>query len=56
MRTTNPLQEILERAMTREEPLLDTEWPAGDFALHVEDRKPEAAESRFLRPLAFRPR
>lgn len=56
MRTTNPLRDILETAMRREEPLLDTEWPAGDVALHLEERKPESVESKFLRPITFRPR
>ncbi|MBI2077502.1 MAG: hypothetical protein HYT80_03900 [Euryarchaeota archaeon] len=56
MRTTNPLRDILELAMRREEPLLDTEWPAGEVALHHDDRKPEPIDARFRGPVAYQRR
>jgi len=56
MRTTNPLRDILELAMRREEPLLDTEWPAGEFTLHPAERKPEPPEARFQGAVAYRRR
>lgn len=33
MRTPNPLSEILDATLRREEPLMDTDWPAGDQEL-----------------------
>jgi hypothetical protein len=39
MRKPNPLSEILESSMLQAEPMLDTEWPAGEVVL--EAPKPE---------------
>lgn len=33
MRKPNPLSEILDSVLLKEEPLLDTEWPAGELLL-----------------------
>lgn len=33
MRNANPLSEILDSVLLKEERLLDTEWPAGDADL-----------------------
>lgn len=42
MRRPNPLSEILEASMVQAEPMLDTEWPAGEVLLQ-EARQPEPA-------------
>jgi hypothetical protein len=46
MRQPNPLREILESSMLQAEPMLDTEWPAGDVVLSqpvVPERAPAYA-------------
>lgn len=50
MRRANPLHEILEAAMKREEPLLDTEWPAGDLLLAGAETPSEPQDGRQVRP------